>query len=236
MKQQKRIRKDRKETKKGLRDAALFLYNEPVVHGKKGADGMKKCEGCGSYYSDFDKVCPHCGKADEHMIEAEQNTFDVPEELSENQAPENMPFGEMNQPQYGRPFSPADLLKDSPYPMKWHKFLMVIMIIGGIVNILIGLSIMLGYSFLLGIACVAIGVFQLVVRNRLQTFRKDAPNLLMIFFVVNIVLNIYSAFAIPTDAGETGISTQLIIELAATGAYAIVNWIYYNKRRDLFKY
>ena len=51
---------------------------------------MQKCEGCGAYFSDFDKVCPHCGsentylyQGNEFMIKEIQVDDEMPTEFSD---------------------------------------------------------------------------------------------------------------------------------------------------------
>ena len=34
---------------------------------------MQKCEGCGAYFSDFDKYCPHCGRKSDLVPQEEES-------------------------------------------------------------------------------------------------------------------------------------------------------------------
>ena len=222
---------------------------------------MKKCEGCGAYYSDFDRVCPHCGRADETMPEPKEEPEKMPEltpgspvNLEKKHAePVNLvkPLAEDTEntgaaPEADKPFSPYRVEQRlvPNYPMKWHNFLVVILLIGAILSILGGLGMIAGTrsgiyedafreaglganfddvkSFLTtySVISIATGIFEIVLHIRLKKFRKKAPVLLMVLYGVNIAVYL---FIMPSIRGAV-----------LTAAFAVVNWIYYKKRMDLF--
>lgn len=208
---------------------------------------MQKCEGCGAYYSDFDKVCPHCGRASELVPQEEEKPEqDVSDTQARNPWAKTSPEPEKSY----RPYETEDqaafteLVRNPAHPMKWHKFLMVILVIGSVVNIFTGFTMIISpdpssvtTDILFGIAVVGIGVFQFFVRNRLNAFRKGSPNLLMLLYVANAAVNVLSMLtpgesvsAIPGISG----TNNVLIYLVGIGIYMFLNYYYYNKRKDMF--
>lgn len=242
---------------------------------------MKKCESCGRYISDFDRICPHCGQADKSMpeeekpaenpaenpqrptISLEKPAADDKERETERTNPGDtaFPFGQNRSAYNGAPR--ADL--NSPYPMKWHRFLMVVMIIGAILTIISAVGFLSGNVYLreglqpdkvyevypgmknidriYGIAMIAVGAFQIIVRNQLNAFRKSGPKFLMILYVAAIVANLIYYLgvvsALKDHVGETAIAelrTSNLTQMIALVIYAVINYVYYKKRKSLFVY
>ena len=197
---------------------------------------MKTCINCGAEIEDRNKFCPHCG------IRCESG--------EENESLVTTPIESVPE---ARNESEQQILT---HPMKWHNFLMVIMILGGIVTIANGLNTMMGSEYLssgynstqvyrvypglkscdtlYGIAMIAIGVFEFIVRSRLSKFRSNGPSSLKIMYVLSIIANlIYLAWA----SSATGISlftSSNTGSLVASVLFLIINSVYYSKRSDLF--
>ena len=83
---------------------------------------MKNCVNCGAEIEDRNKFCPHCGTRCESG--------------EDNESPVTTPIESVPE---ARNESEQQILT---HPMKWHNFLMVIMILGGIVTIANGLNTM----------------------------------------------------------------------------------------------
>ena len=134
--------------------------------------------------------------------------------------------------------------KDAALPMKWHKFLMVVLIIGAVGNIFTGFTMVINpdpetvtTDILLGLACVGLGVFQLFVRNRMAAFRKGSPTLLMVLYggktaidVISMLVTGSSFYTIGGDETGTGLYVYLIIMVF----YLLMNYWYYKKREKMF--
>ena len=147
---------------------------------------------------------------------------------------------------------------ESAYPLKWHNFLMVVMVLGGIIAIVNGLNTITGMAYLqtgysssqiysfypelkscdmvYGIITIAIGIFEFVVRSRLNKFKSNGPSSLTIMYVIAIVsLFIYLAWA--SSATRINMMTSSNLgSLVSNIIFLIVNGIYYSKRRELFVY
>ena len=137
-------------------------------------------------------------------------------------------------------------LSGSSYGMKWHKFLLFCLLLGGIVNLIVG-----GMSFisllavdattaiiliLSGAICVAQGVFNFVVHGRLKGLYANGPKLLVAMYIFqlvtglvnSIVPSILSPELYPLDSSTiTGTITGAIVAIA-------INSAYYKKRADMF--
>ena len=197
---------------------------------------MKTCVNCGAAIDDTSNFCPHCGTRCESGTGTEGSVYSPSENVSEHT-------------------EASDILAQT-YPMKWHKFLMVIMILGGIVTIANGINTMMGTEYLsngldmervyelfpglkscdsfYGIAMIALGVFEFTVRSRLKQFRANGPISLRIMYILSLGINvIYLAWA-TSVTGTNLFNESNIGSLIATILLMLVNGIYYSKRSRLF--
>ena len=188
---------------------------------------MKNCDACGAGYDDSARYCPHCGALNENY--------------SPDMEPEKPDSGE-------RPMQ--DHLND--HPMKWHRFLMVVMIIGAILTILNGFNTFTGASYgsyvnsvydaypdlktadtFYGIAAIALGVFQIIVRNRLNRFERSGPGSFTVFYILAIAIDVIYKVSASSITGvslaELGIGSAI-----GTAVMMIINGVYYSKRKDMF--
>ena len=168
------------------------------------------------------------------------------------------------------PYSNADLqdenaegigaseIKTTEYPMRWHKCLLVLLIIGAVINALIGIAFIAGgkvltirglvdvgvyYSTYPGlenyyrfsaVINIAIGVFQVIVWKRLKEYRANGLISLKILYVLGILLNI-----INLSWASSAMNTNLF---SAKNCWVIIGWVvmliinssYYAKRSELF--
>ena len=138
------------------------------------------------------------------------------------------------------------------YPMRWHKFLMVVMIIGAVLNAISGIRVasgsvngeyygefpgLQGCDRFCGFATIILAVFQLYTRNSLNAFRKEGPALITILYAaglaINVIYMLMASAAIPGSIGElfdlSNVSPLLLSLVMLTA-----NYIYYKKRKALF--
>lgn len=192
---------------------------------------MKSCRICGTENEDTNKFCPECGASFELL------PFVYEEEtVSSGYVPPPM---------------------ERHYPMKWHKFLMIVWFYGGFLGIVRGLLIVSGiiyhlygmdpvivYKFhpkleyvdlIYGIVSVALSTYQIIMANRLHLFCKNGPLLMIIFLILSITSSFF--YLIASNAAIGRISITLVHDFLLTAAfipYMIINIIYYQKRQDLF--
>ena len=133
---------------------------------------------------------------------------------------------------------------------------MAMMMAGGVLTIIYGAGIILGTAYkrdgldaalvyssfpglkscdmFYGVIVIALGVFQFIVRNRLNQFRENGPRSLKIMYILSIAANlIYLAWA----SSATSISLFNSSNLGSIGGSVlllIINSVYYSKRRELF--
>lgn len=167
----------------------------------------------------------------------------------------------------------------SAYPMKWFKTLLVLLWFGMVGNVISSILFFTGTVYqgfadevyniipslkpvdvICGIFCLGMVVFAFIVWLRLKNYKKHAPRLLIIMYIVNTVfLIVYSIalYSIIAGAGTTIIyghsyvvgnyqyqeyldlskvsfSISDIIEVVASIVMTIVNYIYFRNRRSLF--
>ena len=187
---------------------------------------MKLCRNCGAQIEDHRDVCPACG--------AKYET-EMPRETLQ-----------------------ADAGNDEigSFPMKWHNFLMVALIIGAIYSAYNGICLAAGMQYRdagfeayevyrefpglqvadqgAGIATVALAVFQIIVRNRLNQFRENGPMLMKVLFILSIAVEIFY-MAVATASTKVNFFSPVNVATAAADlALLIGNSVYYGKRKALF--
>jgi hypothetical protein len=184
-----------------------------------------------------DKFCPHCGTKYDNKQEPETPAY-------------------QNADSYDQPSESYQDTGAGRYPMKWHKFLMVVMIIGAILTVINGVSTMSGWHYTregvdvsavywrypglkscdmaYGIILIALGVFQFTVRNRLNQFRSDGPRSLKILYILAIAASlIYLAWASAATGMNMFDSTNLGTAIGNL-IMLFINSSYYAKRSELF--
>ena len=148
---------------------------------------MRVCESCGRENVDRNKFCIWCGK-----------TFLTDEDEAEIAVQEAAPAEEVVTAGENLPVEEAEEeASQAEYPMKWHKFLMVLLIFGGISCIAQGVAILTGtiykiygipmdqelyrvfpgikaVEWITGVITIALGVFRFTVRKRLKNFMKPS--------------------------------------------------------------
>lgn len=187
---------------------------------------MTVCKVCGTRYNSGKRFCPQCGAA--------SGTTPAPGE----------------KPPASNAYTEAAVM-----PMKWHHVLLVLLILGGVVNVIGGILRISGQEYLIrdldpnmvyrqfprmkvldilgGIMSVGFGGFQFVVYRRLSKFRENAPNLLTVFYGVYIVLSLLFYAA---ASASLGVSTfrYALLNLVCSLILLFVNRSYYAKREALF--
>lgn len=193
---------------------------------------MKTCINCGAQIEEGNKFCPHCGT----KIEAEV------------------------QEQAYQPYQPSDTSSSSAsaeaYPMKWHKFLMVVMVIGSVLIVFSGIALLTGMQYnragveaediyrtfpglkscdmCYGIILIALGVFQFIVRNRLKQFKENGPSSLKILYILSIAASLGYMLWANAATGVNMFTSSNVSSLIASGTLLFINNSYYSKRMDLF--
>ena len=210
---------------------------------------MKNCINCGAQIDESNKFCPHCGTKCESYQEAEILVHQSADSLSED-----------GQPAYSD--TTMENSSETPpssdqYPMKWHNFQMVVMILGGISSVGIGLATLMGSAYLTrginsdmvyykfpglkgcdifyGIVLIALGVFEFIVRNRLCKFKANGPSSLKTLYVLSIIgILIYIGWASSATGINLFTSKSDMGSMIGSVLFMIINSIYYSKRSSLF--
>ncbi len=214
---------------------------------------MRVCESCGRENVDRNKFCVWCGKSfltDEAVVETavqEAAPFEEVVTVEENLPAEG----------YAAEEETADPVE---YPMKWHKFLMVTLIIGGLWRIGQGLTVLTGtwyeiydvnmegvlryfpelktLTWGLGVVTLALGVFTFTVRKRLKNFMKSGPRSLQVLYGASIgttVLYLLGAMAVlgfPVMSIVDG--SRILVDVVGSLCIMYAQKKYYDKRKELF--
>ena len=196
---------------------------------------MKTCINCGAELEDLNNFCPQCGTRCDSGNDVANPVYQPEENVYDTRA-EN-------------------------YPMKWHKVLMVIMILGGILTVARGAACMAGFQYaeyefakvgansevvyyafpglkacdmFYGIVLIAIGIFEFTVRKRLKQFRANGPLSLKIMYMIEIAAEvIYLAWT--SHATNLNMFTSANLgSLGVTALIMVLNIVYYSRRSSLF--
>lgn len=198
---------------------------------------MKTCKNCGAAIEEKNRFCSHCGTRCEDGVDTSSDTA-PPAVLQENQHEET---------------STANI---NEYPMKWHNFQMVIMILGGILTIANGLSQLMGAGYMregitaaqiygrfpglkscdvfYGIVLIALGVYEFVVRNRLNKFQVNGPGSLKTLYFLSIAGSLIYLLWASSTTGVNLLTSDNLGSLISSVAFLCINSIYYSKRSSLF--
>ena len=198
------------------------------------------CPNCGTQLPDGSQFCGNCG--------APQNAQQAP-----NAAPQ--------QPQYDPNFAPQQAPILAPLGMKWYKFLIYFLLFAmGVLNILGGISTLTGaqygsaleaklvYAFfpslktvdiIYGIACIALGAFQIYTRFQLSGYKKNAPSCVLGMYAATAAIMAIYSFAVlgivPTEiVSHSELIGQAIGAIIGAGVVGYLNKIYFDKRKSLF--
>ena len=143
------------------------------------------------------------------------------------------------------------------YPMKWHKFLMVTMIIGALSMIAQGILIHTGDWYdvyglnsalvhsrfpmlatlnrIFGTCTIGLGVFEFTVHRRLRKFMKNGPRSLKIFYMLVIgSWLIYLLAGLAITGGSIANLREFLSRVVLQGCLMAINVRYYNRREELF--
>lgn len=168
------------------------------------------------------------------------------------------------------PYSNADLqdenaegigaseIKTTEYPMRWHKCLLVLLIIGVVVNVLTDIVFVAGekvltirgladvteyYSkypgfksgyWLATVLSIATGVFQFIVWKRLKEYRSNGPVSLKALYVLVIVFRLINLSWMSSVMNTNLFSAKNCWVIIGWVVMLIINSSYYAKRSELF--
>ena len=185
---------------------------------------MKKCFSCGAEMEDRARFCPRCG---------------APSEVKEEEHPEIVLEA-----------------RAGNYPMKWHNFQMVVMIIGAILSVVNGFNTLTGNTYLsqgvsadqvyavypglkscdvvYGIAVIALGVYEWIVRNKLHKFSASGPSMLKSLYIASIAAELLYLAAASSATYLNMFTASTLGSIAGSVIFFIINSIYYSRRKELF--
>ncbi len=146
--------------------------------------------------------------------------------------------------------------------MKWFKFLIYFVLwIGGIANIITGISFLSGESELFpgfyyiieqlgygsefddlntfyGLATLALGIFTIVTRFKLAHFKASAPTLLKIVYLAPVILTMICYYLacswIDLDFFSLLEENNYLLSIISSIVMVFLNGIYFKKRKELF--
>ena len=153
-------------------------------------------------------------------------------------------------------FEDGEGSKNNQYSMRWHDFQMVIMFLGGIITIGNGLNQLMGsvytgqgiyvdrlYSYypemkscdtFYGIVLIALGVFEFIVRSRLNKFQTNGPSSLKTLYILSIVGGLIYLLWASSATGINMFNSSSLGSIGSSIIFFIINSIYYSKRSSLF--
>lgn len=186
---------------------------------------MAFCQYCGNEIPDDSKFCPNCGAT----LDVQRTAF--------------------------QPNSHMDYGYDATLPMNWYKFLIYFaLFLGALSNANTGIQMVTGghydgyasyvYSYfpvlktidiVMGIACIAIAVFAIVVRQKLANYKMDGPKMLLYLYLANMAISLVYVLLLMMIVGSEFVDFTLILPSVVVSVIMIfVNKTYFDKRSHLF--
>lgn len=220
-----------------------------------------RCTACGYNAEDGVEFCPNCG---EYLGKNQRNNnqfYNEPkvDDQAKKGSEPNGESGGFNTNSNPEPIN-FDIPMNQSYntepvrPMRWYKFLIYFAFFAGaVLNISTGFQYLTGTIYgetadlvyevfpslkpldaLMGLACFALAVFNIVTRNSLAKFKANALTLMTAMYVSSMVINVvYSIIA----AGiiEIGVPVGEIIGTCLGSAIMLViNYVYLKNRKYMF--
>ncbi len=197
---------------------------------------MKKCNYCGGVLEDNANFCEFCGA----------------NQIKENQV--NQQNQSIQEGQNNNPFNPAERV----WGMGWYKFLInfwlifmavVLFIVslpyltGLIRDDLLGNTakefyfyypLLKGLDVTYGILQILVGVFAIVTRVYLAKFKKQGPNLFLIFIIVNCAIDFLFILFEAIILKDAALISDLLFNIAWCLVVFFSFRKYFNNRKHLF--
>ena len=234
------------------------------------ADGAKFCNQCGVLSGNGDAFCAYCGKevpigsaycqnCGESLNGNEEvilKKFDG-ENVTPTQARENYESAKaILQPQIEDDSEyikrRAEELREN-YPLKWHRFLVFILVVSGISNFILAIMYMAGemnggynfyndYDVILvmlnvyyGIFVFGMGIYNLIISKAIRRFKESAPVRFKVMCIIStagaVLYNFLSALI--TDAW--GMTIFMIINQCVVSVIVIkLHMKYFKTRKELY--
>lgn len=143
-----------------------------------------------------------------------------------------------------------------PFPMKWHEFQIILLLVDAIYIVMNGLAYATGawlnqygnyaeqvyqeYPTLkmcdlaYGVGLMAMGIYQLFVRNRLRKFKTKSYLLLLCRYAFAVLSTVIYIIAASVATGLDQASSLAVMMICVNVALAIINRFYYKKRAGIF--
>lgn len=216
------------------------------------------CRFCGNEIPEGGQFCANCGKA----VEAEADSQPDAQQASAPQPETQQSYN--SQPGGQQPYPQVQVNPVQNRPMAWFKFIiyfqlfanMVIMVynaLHGFLGIAYGDDAALIYAFypglkavdvIYGLICIALIVGAFIVRQRLAHYKKNAPMQYILFVAAVLVMGLLHTIAgvavisaaVPyaAGAGMADVAGNILGTVIGAAIFIPVNYIYFNKRKELF--
>ena len=188
---------------------------------------MAFCQYCGSQMPDDSKFCPNCG-ANVEVSNAQATSV---------QMNENIDYG------------------NQEMPMKWYKVLIYFgLFAGAIMNAATGIKALTGMQYgdnsaliyayfsslktidiIMGVVCIALAAFALIVRQKLAHFKSDGPMMLIVLYGLNVVVSVLYIAMVMMIVGSDVVSLTVILpSIVSSIVMILINKVYFGKRKHMF--
>ena len=212
------------------------------------------CRFCGTKIPDNVKFCPECGA----------NLAPVPSAAPEESAPAAPAAPEIPTPFDPTPYDPApysadpfasaDVAAAPQRGMKWFKFIICFQLWAGmLVNLVTAGKYFTGayyegnaemvYGFfpalqpldiVLGVVCLALAVYTVVVQRALAKFRAKGPMMYYLMYIVNTAVTVLYLIIGSIIIGQSAFTAEVAGSIIGSLVMLFVNIPYFNNRKHLF--
>lgn len=152
------------------------------------------------------------------------------------------------------PYAPPMTPPQAEFPMKWFKFMIYFQLfLNAFLNLCNAVLYCTGAQYgndadmvyaafgglrildvLMGVICLVLAVYSILVRFQLAKFKKSAPMLLYILLACNAGSNLFYSISSSIVIGQNLLTAYTVGNIIGIAVLLVLNVVYFNKRKSLF--
>ena len=222
--------------------------------GNQCPDGTKFCSSCGRPLANNQQQ----NKNTQPDFGNQQANYQQPNQ--QYQQPNYNQYQQQNQqPMYNQPYQQYPQYPDkyNGHPMGWYKFLIYFALFAGaFFNVCSAVLYMTGKIYetqnidplavyylypnvkpvdiVYGILLIALAVFMVITRFQLSGLKKNGPKMIVALYGINIAMVIIYSIAISCTTNYMAFNASTIGQCVIPIVMAVVNKVYFDRRKDIF--
>lgn len=221
--------------------------------GNQCPDGTKFCQSCGT------PLINNQQQNTQPDFNNQQANYQQPNYQQPNQQYQQPNYNQYRQPMYNQPYQQYPQYPDkfNGHQMGWYKFLIYFALFAGaFFNVCYAVLYMTGKIYetqnvdpmavyylypnvkpvdiVYGILLIALAVFMVITRFQLSGLKKNGPKMIVALYGINIAMVIVYSIAISCTTDYMAFNASTIGQCVIPIVMAVVNKVYFDRRKDIF--